>query len=284
MNLFQQLFLAVLARRDAANHVSAGDDHITVAQGLPPRFDPTGNLRHARLARDLNNRGESEELAEDVRRTEAELAEHPSPAGLLFVLVFLFAAEVMGSVFVVRAVGYENPERLVLGAMLAAFIFFITALAAQNEPSAAAAGGTQAPTRRSPWYVLVLAAYGVLVLSITVIRVGEAGSGDETSRLSQFAAGAVMLFATVGPAAVAELIMRRRAPGVRLMNRLRQLRRRLRDALRAHARAEKEIEQIATGGERWEDSAARRRALYQLEHRTADAQRRPAAGAPSNES
>lgn len=278
MNIFQQLFLAVLARRDAANDVTAGEDHITVAQGPRPRFDPTGNLRHARLARDLNNRGETEELAEDVRRTEAELSEHPSPAGLLFVLVFLFAAEVMGSVFVVRAVGYENPERLVLGAMLAAFIFFITALAARNEPSAAASGGTTTPTRRSPWYALVLAAYGVLVLSITVIRVGEAGSGEETSRLSQFAAGAVMLFATVGPAAVAELIMRRRAPGVRLTNRLRQLRRRLRTAERAHARAEKEIEGLATGGERWDDGSARRRALYQLEHRTASSQGRRTGG------
>jgi hypothetical protein len=88
-----------------------------------------------------------------------------------------------------------------------------------------------------------------------------------------WAAAIVMLCTTVGPAWVAEMIMRRREPAIRLVKEARRLRRRIRVAERRHQRAQWFVYRLSKRTSRWEDDAAQGRAIYVRAHRLAAAGR-----------
>jgi len=118
------------------------------------------------------------------------------------------------------------------------------------------------------WFYLVLLAYALLIVAVTVLRVDEMSTGADGSRPAELAAGVIMLFTTVGPAWVAELTMRRRAAAVVLSKERRKLVRRIRRADRQRLAAEHYVEShIARPTQRWDAEAARRRAVYETAHR-----------------
>jgi len=266
------------AREDAAVGVSAPEDRIEAALGPRPALNPVGNPEHGRLVAALD-RTRIDDLREDVSRLETALDGSIGPFVITAGLVALFVAEWVGAILVARGVGFVAAERIVVGCALASAVFALTALAARRAAVTSAAGSSDGdrprrPPERSPWSWLVIGAYAVLVTAVAAVRV--LGAADEEASEIQLAADAlIMLAAAVGPAWLADALMRRRAAAARSFGVLRTLRRRLRQAERARVVAQAAVERIARAGSRWDVEAARRRALYRAAHRLASAARPP---------
>jgi len=121
--------------------------------------------------------------------------------------------------------------------------------------------------RSKGWFYLTLAAYVALVLAVMLIRVNGVSSDESGSSDVDYAVGVVMLFATVGPALVGEMAMRRLLPAVRLRKERRNILRRIRRAEQAHKRAQHYLDRMARATERWDSSAARLTARERLNGR-----------------
>jgi hypothetical protein len=254
LRLLERRFLARTARREASLDVDSIEDHVIASLGPRPVFDPVGNPVHARVAADLQRAAEIEEWRADLREQEDLRTGYISvPAGTA-VLSALYIIEVLGCVLILRSLGFPNPERLLFGLGLAALIFTLTA-AVVHHPR---------------WWSLAL--YGLLVLGVTIVRLGEVAGEDGTVG-EELAGGVLLLFVTVGPAFLAELLFRRLSPAVRGWREVGKLRRRLRAAERARQRAQKYVERLGREQVAWEHEAERRRHLYRQEQRRVQAER-----------
>jgi negative regulator of sigma E activity len=114
---------------------------------------------------------------------------------------------------------------------------------------------------RSPWFKVTIAAYALVMIAVTVLRSLQAGN-DDGSRAEELAIGIVMLATTCGGAVLAESIMSRRGPSVRLAKERRNLQRRLRDAERRQRRAQTYVEHFERNRVRQRERIARDKATY----------------------
>jgi transposase len=115
--------------------------------------------------------------------------------------------------------------------------------------------------KRSPWFLLTIAAYALVMVAVTILRTLHAAT-DDASRAEELSVGIVMLAVTIGAAWLAESIMSRRGPSVRLAKERRNLQRRLRDAERRQRHAQTYIEQFERNRVRQRERIARDRATY----------------------
>ncbi len=253
--------LARAARREAQIDVDSMENHVISNLGPRPAFNPLDNFEHAQVARDLNRTSELEEWRADRRELEDQRAGLISVPGGAALLLTLYIIEALGCVLILRSLGFPNPERLLFGLALAALIFTLTA-AVVHHPR---------------WWSLGL--YGLLVLGVAVVRSGEIASEDGTMG-EDLAGGVVLIFVTVGPAFLAELLFKRLSPAVRAWRDSIKLRRRIRTAEKAQRRARAYLERVGRGGEAWDREAERSRHIYQREQRRVRAQRQQSHDGP----
>jgi hypothetical protein len=119
----------------------------------------------------------------------------------------------------------------------------------------------------------VPALYSALVISLVILRLQSAD--EELSSSAQGAQAVVLTAITIGPAWLIELLLRAYWPARLLGRRIRLLRHRIRAAERARRRAARHVAQISRQAERWDQEAARLRAVYQVEHRLKSAEPSP---------
>lgn len=244
------------AREDAAHGIYQPDSYIVASQGPEPSFDPVANLEHARVGSHLQD-ATIAELQEDIRRDEDELARNPSARLLLAFLVPLLLLETAGTIYVMNTIGLANPERIVFGTALAVCLFFTAWLASRTANRLLSIGA--------------IAALGVLIAALSVVRVDE-NAVDGDSKAVGLATAVIMTAVTVGPALMAEHVLRLLAPALPLMRRARQLRRRLKRAATSRLGANRFVTHLAKRREEWQHEAARRRAIYDVAHRAACAE------------
>jgi hypothetical protein len=104
-----------------------------------------------------------------------------------------------------------------------------------------------------------------------VIRVDD-NAVEGGSKAVGFATGAIMTAVTIGPALMAEHILRLLAPALPLMRRVRQLRRRTKRASSSRTGATHFVMRLAKRRSEWQQEAARRRAIYDVAYRAARAE------------
>lgn len=253
---FRQEDLERRAREDARLGIYEADSYITATLGPEPTFDPVGNLRHANVGSRLQD-PTIEEVRSDLRREEDDMAHHPSAHLLLAFLLVLLFMECAGSTYVVRTLGIEPPERVVFGAALAVCIFFMTWLCSRAKNRVAS--------------IAALIALGLLGASLTVIRVAE-NAGDGASRAIGWATALIMMAITVGPAVMAEHVLRLLAPVLPIVRRRFRLGRRLGQAQFSQRTASWFVNRVASRREEWQQVSARMRAAYDIAHRAARAE------------
>jgi len=253
---FNQQELERRAREDARLGIHEPEAYITATLGPEPSFDPVGNLRHANVGSRLQN-PTIEEVQADLRREEDEMAHHPSAHLLFAFLMILLFMECAGSIYVMRTLGVEVPERVIFGSALAVCIFFMTWLCSRAKNRAVSIGA--------------LLALGLLVASVTVIRVAE-NAGDAGSRAVDWATALIMMAITVGPAVMAEHVLRLLAPVLPVVRRRYRLGRRLGQARFGQRTASWFVNRVASRKEEWQRTAARMRAAYDIAHRAARAE------------
>lgn len=275
MNIVRHLLTEHGARTDARHGLDSVEDRIVAECGPRPKLDPVANPEHGQLVAALAERVRIEELREDLARVEDELAKHMSPLLLGLGLLAAMAIEVLGALLIMRALQVPSNERLPLGLALAFALIGITAVVAHRTASRAddekerAKGKTSRGLswlKRSAWTLIIVVIYTAFVGAITVIRLQSSAEGDG-SPLEIIAQALLMLATCLGPAWMAEWLMRRRAPAVAVRKRHRLLARRIKDTERAYRKAQTAINQIARDGARWDLEAARRRALYATTYR-----------------
>ena len=247
MRFIHNLIIASKARKDARLGFRQVEDTITASIGQKPSFSPESNPGHLQLSRAINVNAEVEELQDDLRVNENELAEGPSMTGMDALIALLFVCELLGSVLVMKAIGLQNPERLIFGAGLAAILFYLTTRLASN------------PSR--VLFAVLLAAYAVIVIGIAVIR-AESGGDEYTSNAVSFGEAVVMLATTIGPAWLFEHVWRRRAPMAVLARKARGLKRRLFQLRRSQRAAQRQVNKIAHDGSSWDAMHERFSAIY----------------------
>lgn len=261
MNLLEITTVHSNARRDANVGVDSVDDVILAMLGSRPVFDVTF-ADHARLMADLALESEVRTRADEVERLERDLAQHPGLRGLNVMLFLLYMTEAFACVNLIRDLGVDGEvQRVLIGGMLAAFIFWITSVAA-------AAQGAARP--------LVWVVYLALVIAVAMTRLqAETGGGE-----GGWAAALVLMAATVGPAWLAERLMVLRAPVSGLTRQLANARAALRDVRRRHDAARRQVEAIHSSQRAWDAQAAALRSTYTKEHRRRSAMA-PAGGTAS---
>jgi hypothetical protein len=244
------------AREDAKLGIYQPDDYVVATQGPEPVFDPVANLEHSTVGSRLQDPTIAE-LQEDIRHDEDELARHPSPQLLGTFLLLLLVLEAAGAIYIMKTLGIENPERIVFGSALAVCVFFTAWLASRT--------GNRALS------IAALVALGVLVSALSVIRVDD-NAAEGGSRAVNWASAVILAAVTVGPALMAEHILRLLAPTLPVVRRVWQLRRRIASSTGSRSGATRFVTRVAKRRDRWQREAARRRAIYDVAYRAARAE------------
>lgn len=244
------------AREDAARGIYQPDSYVVASQGPEPSFDPVENLQHANIGSHLQDPTIAE-LQEDMRRDEDELAHHPSSHLLLVFLLVLLFLEAAGAIYVMKTIGLANPERIIFGLALAVSMFFTAWLVSRTANRLLSMGA--------------LVALAILIAALSVIRVDD-NATEGGSKAVGFATAVIMTAVTIGPALMAEHILRLLAPALPLMRRVRQLKRRTKRASSSRSGATHFVTRLAKRRNEWQQEAARRRAIYDVAYRAARAE------------
>lgn len=244
------------AREHARLGIYNPEEFVLAAKGPSPEYDPVANLEHAAVGNHLQN-PVIDELEQDIHREEDDLARHTSPHGLLAFLGVLLFMEAAGAIYVMRTLGIASPERIIFGTALAICVFFATWLCSR--------------ARNRMMAVVGLSGLGLLIAAVTIIRVDENAS-ESSSRALDWASAFVMMAVTIGPALMAEHVMRLLAPALPLVRRARRLRTRRRNAIREQRRANRFVQRLARRRDRWQHDAQRLRAAYDGAWRAARAE------------
>lgn len=253
--LFWYSHASLTANRDVRAGVDTAEHYLNARFGPVPEWDPVNNMEHARITRDLQG-ADLEEYEDRLRRIEDEQTLHESSFSLTLKLAGCFVAEVLGCTLLFRSLGFSGIERIVPAVLFASFLFWITGETKRQ--------GTDLG-KRSRWFVLTIAAYALVMISVTVLRAMQAGT-DNSSRAEELATGVVMLATTIGGAWLAEAIMSRRGPSVRLAKERRTVRRRFEAAKSRQTAAEKYSNRFARRREQVRIQHARAGAAYRAAH------------------
>lgn len=270
MNPFRKFGVAYGAKVDARLGIDSTEDRIIAELGPAPKFDPVGNPEHGDIAATLADRSTIAELKEDVTREEDALTNHAPPFLYTLGLIAAFGVEFVGSVLLMKALAVEEGERLPLASALTLAIVGVTAIVAHRTSSRKKEGEREGFLKRFAVTLVILVVYIGLATAITVVRL-EGSNEEGASQLEVIAQAILMVATAVGPAWCVEWLIRKRAPSVALRKRLSTLRKRLRQAERAYARAREAVNRIGREGARWQVEASRQRALYGVQHKVTSA-------------
>ena len=116
--------------------------------------------------------------------------------------------------------------------------------------------------KRSPYFWLLLAALAILVIALVVVRYEGAADDGEDSILSRLSWGIVFAVLAIGPAFMAELVMRALVPASKAARERRRRKKALDTAGKTKRRAEKRIKAIADEHERHKYWSARIQGRY----------------------
>jgi|GEM_PF-880072 len=256
INLFSTQQVEERAREDARLGIYNPDAFILSTLGPEPVFDPVNNFQHGEVGSRLQN-PVIEETQQDLRREEDELARFASAYLLIAFLAVLLFMETLASIYVMKSMGIESPERIIFGFALALCIFFVTWLCSR--------------ARSRLLSLAALIALGGLVAALTAVRVND-NAGDDSSSRIDFAEALIMMAVTIGPAVMAEHVLRLLAPALPVLRRIARFRNRLTSAIRQRKSANRFVERLSIRREDWQRESARRRAMYDVAYRAARAE------------
>jgi len=249
LDLFLRFRIAAMARADAARGIDNELAAVTTLLGPAPRdFDPLKNdedrrLQHQRLDTTLRD-----ELAEDQHAREAARAAEVSPLAAVPLAVLLFLIEWWASARVLIGQGSEPAAAVVLGAALASGVFALAGYCART------------PTRKGV-YLVVVAAFALLVIALTVLRVHEVAT-DDSDLPTDLSSGVVLLVLSLGPAFLGEVVLRKAASALRVRRDLTTVERQLRAQEATIAEADAAVERRTEEREAWLRTSAIARAAY----------------------
>lgn len=270
MSHLSTLLAAVQARLDARDGIDAKDRRMTAVHGIAPAEAERGSFLHREAVEAVSDTARLEEYREDVRRGEDAQALVGRPAAYTAALAATWALEFAGSLLVLRSLGVPDAHRVLPAAALTLSLVALTKVAVSPakgaSPATPEASPADAPPAPFPFrrYAVALA-YGLLILAIALVRV--AGSdGDDAPAAVLWSEAAIMIAVSVGPAAAAAWLERRRAPMVELARQLRTLRARTRAEERRIARARAFLRGLDRAQVAWAQDNARGRAAYSVAH------------------
>ena len=253
--MVKRWFMRQTARRDARLGINQVDERVTAMLGARPEFDPETNSHDQQVLDDL--RPELvEEHRDDVRRTEDEASRHSRPGLKTLGIVGLIVLEALGCNLLMGTLGYENPERLGFGVLLACFLIFITHVTWQLWSD-----------KKSRIFFLAAFVLAAVTLSVAILRVEDRAAAEDTTRLGDVATGVITLALTVGAAFLAEYLINERRAGARVWKEMDKERRRLRRAERRQWWARTYTDSLGRRQKRWTETAKQLRAAYMAEFR-----------------
>lgn len=123
---------------------------------------------------------------------------------------------------------------------------------------------------KNRWFVLFLLGCALTFVAVAIVRLDEVAT-DDSNRSYEYAAAIVMVAITLGPALMAEHLIRSRAPGVKAQKDRKLTSRRIRRHERETKSASKYAERLGQEQATWDHNAGKLRALYMAEFRRARA-------------
>ncbi len=175
---------------------------ISAKLGLPPAPQDSSHPETSRALEVAGKRRVVEELDRDAAVAQEE---SPAWAPLLgpFMLV-LVLVELVGAYDFLGELELADVSRLLLSVGATAVIFALTFLAANSDKRSDADSDGQPAAGRGN---LVLLAYALMVIAATALRFTALGEREDATDTSDMAGAVLLLGATIGPAALAKLLM-----------------------------------------------------------------------------
>jgi|GEM_PF-5208314 len=192
---------------------------------------------------------------------ERRLTEHTPRWISATLLVGLLIVEAIGCALLLGSLGMPNPTRSVFGITIAACIFVLTSLTTHVGAKTTPTQGTATNGGRR-WFYALITVYVVIVVAFTIVRMEELPADGEGTRAYDLSAAIILMCATIGPAWLAEITMRRLMPVTSLLRQRSLHRRRIAYAERAHARAVAAANIGKQRAEQWRSQAGRLRATH----------------------
>jgi hypothetical protein len=258
------------ARADAEHGVQAEEDRLTEILGTRPTWQVRDNQRHAQIGASLKKAAALEEVKGDRETSEEHTRRHGSRVFLKMGLIGAVLAEWIGSTWVLGGLGLETLERTVLGLFLALALIGITVQLVKSQPEEGPASEPPPVTTR---FRLFLGLYGLVIAALAILRLEEQSA--ELSRAGMFAQAVLMVAISIGPAWASEKVLRKLRPAEHDHIHWQRLRRRERELSREVRRAEAFTAGMSVRTQRFDEKAARLRAIYRVAHRLASADRAP---------
>lgn len=249
LDLLLRFRMAAMGRADAARGIDNEDAAVTALFGPEPRtFDPVANDEDRRLQHQRLNTTLRDELAEDQRAREGARAAETSPLVAVPLALILFFIEWWASARALIGLGSDPAAAVVFGGGLASGVFALAGYC------------TRKPTRK--WvYLFVVAAFAVLVVALTVVRVHEVATEDSDVP-TDLSSGIVLLVLSVGPAFLGEVVLRKATNALRVRRDLATIERQLRAQETTIAEADAAVERRTEEREEWLRTSAIARAAY----------------------
>lgn len=266
MRSYREWRMRQAARADAERGVEAEEDRLTEILGTRPAWHVRDNQRHAQIGASLKKVAALEEVKGDRETTEEHTRRHGNRALLKVGLVGAVLAEWIGSTWVLGGLGLGTLERTVLGLFLALALIGITVQLVKNQPEEGPAPEQQPAPSRFRWF---LALYGLVIAALAIARLEEQSA--ELSRAGMFAQAVLMVAISIGPAWASEKILRKLRPAEHDHIHWKRLRRRERELSREVRGAEAFTAGVSIRAQRFDEEAARLRAIYRIAHRLASA-------------
>ena len=260
--------IRIQAKRDAELGLPPNPDTIIEQiYGQRPTIDPTRNQEDQRDEELLVRVYQIDDLTHQVNQAREQRAKHALPLWSLLGLSGLALIDLVSHLTLFQDMGFSGPTRFMLAAAATASLFYVTKLATDYYLKA-----VQEDEPPSNWFAVILLLYGLVVFAMSVMRTLVHRS-EEQGLLGALATALVLVFSTVGPAWLAERVMRtlaRVAPAARIYRNLVRQRRSLVVEVKRGRRNRIKKERILQG---WDDDATRGRALYENVYRLTAAKR-----------
>ncbi len=245
-----------LARQHADTGVWLLQEVLDVEIGRRPAWAPTTDPRHSKALDAIGQESVLEEHMASLREQNERISEVGEPVSFLIAKAAgLGIIEVLGCTALMTSLGYPRPENLFFGVAAAAGIFALVGLSHR---------------RRDPWKYAGIVALGLIAFTISRLRIDDVAEGGEGG---QWALAVITLLASIGPAFLAEPVLRKLVALFPDLSRRRHTRREKRALQTRITDAQDLRDRVAEEQIQWDDDRLYVSGVYTLAHNQRCAER-----------
>jgi hypothetical protein len=247
------------ALQDARSKINQVDAFVVAALGTRPTSEAASDLRYASAMTTMHREQEARERQSDLQTLRQEATGVQSRFWLILGIGLLWAVEFVAASEVLRSAGFTPPGRAILAVMLSASLIaaaYFAIGAMRRSPE------NREPRAMTGW--LVLGGLVLIALAIAVLRIEEASVDPSGTRATDWATAILVLALSLGPALLAERLLRGLLEGQAMRQQLAMQAAEVKGIEQSIEKARRYLEQVIAKQQVYDEKAAVLRSIYEL--------------------